>query len=171
MESRARTLNRADFETDEQFQAYKSQREAAPKAAFQFGVKVRSQPPVHWPRLWSSRSGVGVKNCFRDAKSLENQTVDQCCMLGQPAAHAEHQVHFLRSVVRVQMADGRRSHKDMEKRNNNKIDNELKQLRNMKGEKAGRNVDFTQFDGAFGSSQKDGAAPTPARKRPKLQGI
>lgn len=41
MESRARTLNRADFETDEQFQAYKSQREAAPKAAFQFGVKVR----------------------------------------------------------------------------------------------------------------------------------
>lgn len=40
MESRARALNRADFETDEQFQAYKSQREAAPKAAFQFGVKV-----------------------------------------------------------------------------------------------------------------------------------
>jgi hypothetical protein len=41
MESRSRMLNRADFETDEQFQAYKSSKEAAPKAAFQFGVKVR----------------------------------------------------------------------------------------------------------------------------------
>lgn len=69
------------------------------------------------------------------------------------------------------MADGRRSHKDMEKKNNNKIDNELKKLRTMKGEKAGRSVDFTQFDGAFGSGQRDSAAPTPARKRPKLQGV
>jgi hypothetical protein len=40
MEGASRTLNRADFETDEQFQAYKSRKEAAPKAAFQFGVKV-----------------------------------------------------------------------------------------------------------------------------------
>lgn len=44
MEGSARTLNRADFETDEQFQAYKSSKEAAPKAAFQFGVKVLPAP-------------------------------------------------------------------------------------------------------------------------------
>lgn len=75
-----------------------------------------------------------------------------------------------RVLAVVQMADGRRSHKDMEKKNNSKIDNELKKLRNMKGEKAGRSVDFTQFDAAFGSSH-GGTAPTPARKRPKLQGM
>jgi hypothetical protein len=40
MEGASRMLNRADFETDEQFQAYKARKEAAPKAAFQFGVKV-----------------------------------------------------------------------------------------------------------------------------------
>lgn len=40
MESRGRTLNRDDFHTEEQYQAYKSSKEAAPKAAFQFGVKV-----------------------------------------------------------------------------------------------------------------------------------
>jgi hypothetical protein len=47
MEGSARALNRADFETDEQFQSYKSSKEAAPKAAFQFGVKVcPAQLPV-----------------------------------------------------------------------------------------------------------------------------
>lgn len=86
-------------------------------------------------------------------------------LLGTPG------LHLFADVAVVQMADGRRTHKDMEKKNNSKIDNELKKLRTMKGEKAGRNVDFTQFDGAFGSGQKDGAAPTPARKRPKLQGL
>ena len=45
MEGAQRTLNRADFETDEQFQAYKAKREAAPKAAFQFGVKARPSAP------------------------------------------------------------------------------------------------------------------------------
>lgn len=40
MESRGRTLTRDDFHTDEQYQAYKASKEAAPKAAFQFGVKV-----------------------------------------------------------------------------------------------------------------------------------
>jgi hypothetical protein len=40
MESRGRTLQREDFHTDEQYQAYKASKEAAPKAAFQFGVKV-----------------------------------------------------------------------------------------------------------------------------------
>ena len=44
MESRGRTLNREDFHTEEQFQAYKASKEAAPKAAFQFGVKVRCVP-------------------------------------------------------------------------------------------------------------------------------
>jgi RED-like protein C-terminal region len=37
-----RALNRADFETDEQFTAYRASREQAPKAAFQFGVKARA---------------------------------------------------------------------------------------------------------------------------------
>jgi len=36
----ARTLQRADFDTEEQFSAYKASKEAAPRAAFQFGVKV-----------------------------------------------------------------------------------------------------------------------------------
>jgi hypothetical protein len=55
MESRARALNRADFETDEQFQAYKASREAAPKAAFQFGVKVPLRAAACMRRL--RRSG------------------------------------------------------------------------------------------------------------------
>ena len=40
MDRKGKTMNRADFETDEQYSSYKLAKEAAPKAAFQFGVKV-----------------------------------------------------------------------------------------------------------------------------------
>jgi hypothetical protein len=58
----------------------------------------------------------------------------------------------------------------MEKSSNRKLDNQLKSIRDMKGEIGGRKVDFAQFDGAFGGSSKggDSVAPTPARKRIRL---
>jgi hypothetical protein len=52
MESRGRTLNREDFHTDEQYQAYKLAKEAAPKAAFQFGVKVSQSVSTDWCMLF-----------------------------------------------------------------------------------------------------------------------
>lgn len=71
------------------------------------------------------------------------------------------------SVLQVQ--DGRRSHKDMEKASSKKLDSQLRSIRDMKGNVGGRKVDFGRFDGAFGGGSKSGeVAATPSRKRLKL---
>jgi hypothetical protein len=68
----------------------------------------------------------------------------------------------------VQSQDGRRSHKDLEKASNRKLDGQLRSIRDMKGTVGGRKVDFGKFDGAFGGSKGGEVAPTPSRKRLKL---
>ena len=69
----------------------------------------------------------------------------------------------------MQMQDGRRSHKDMEKASNKKLEGQLRSIRDMIGDVGGRKVDFGRFDGAFDGGSKAGeVAATPARKRLKL---
>jgi hypothetical protein len=78
MEGAARTLNRADFETDEQFQVYKARKEAAPKAAFQFGVKVRSAPV--WALQRSSFSACGLDRTLTSTQiSSDGSQASLCC--------------------------------------------------------------------------------------------
>ncbi|KAK9805368.1 hypothetical protein WJX73_007555 [Symbiochloris irregularis] len=47
MDSKEKGKGRTDFETEEQYETYKSRKEAAPKAAFQFGLKVADGRKAH----------------------------------------------------------------------------------------------------------------------------
>lgn len=88
MEGAAKTLNRADFETDEQFQAYKAKKEAAPKAAFQFGVKAR--PPSHLGAVsvlrWRVRVCEGARRRAGARRAAEPQAAEGLDQAEQRAA-------------------------------------------------------------------------------------
>lgn len=107
---------------------------------------------------------------IRAVSSLDFSWVLKHCV-GSASGLVKAVTMFLMSLPPVQVQDGRRSHKDMEKASSKKLDSQLRSIRDMKGNVGGRKVDFGRFDGAFGGSKGGedlSVAATPSRKRIKL---